>query len=185
MIHLPHRSVTRFFIPLIDVMTLLFCIFLLMPIVEGGPSGDRAAPGTPPTAALSEQERKELEELRGKVERLEAAGGLSARERRELERIRREKIQELQKRLAIRVLEIDENNGKLYYYDPDRVEITSEADAHDLIRRERQRAGNREVFFLFLYPRRITGFPAKEQDQQYDRWFEGVAHGKDNPRAGR
>src|ERR1044072_847567 len=34
MIHMPHRSVTRFFIPLIDVLLLLFVIFLLMPIGE-------------------------------------------------------------------------------------------------------------------------------------------------------
>ena len=34
MIQPPHRSVTRFFIPLIDVLTLLFCIFLLMPYVK-------------------------------------------------------------------------------------------------------------------------------------------------------
>ena len=34
MIHMPHRSVTRFFIPLIDVLLLLFVIFLLMPIAN-------------------------------------------------------------------------------------------------------------------------------------------------------
>ena len=31
---MPRRSVTRFFIPLIDVLTLLFCIFLMMPVVK-------------------------------------------------------------------------------------------------------------------------------------------------------
>ena len=31
----PRRSVTRFFIPLIDVLILLFAIFLLMPFVSG------------------------------------------------------------------------------------------------------------------------------------------------------
>ena len=30
MIHMPRRSVTRFFVPLIDVLILLFCIFLLL-----------------------------------------------------------------------------------------------------------------------------------------------------------
>ena len=34
MIQMPRRSVTRFFIPLIDVLTVLFGIFLLMPIVR-------------------------------------------------------------------------------------------------------------------------------------------------------
>src|SRR5437762_12655451 len=34
MIAMPRRSVTRFFIPLIDVLLLLFCAFLLMPMVN-------------------------------------------------------------------------------------------------------------------------------------------------------
>ena len=34
MIQMPRRSVTRFFIPLIDVMILLFCIFLLLPVFK-------------------------------------------------------------------------------------------------------------------------------------------------------
>ena len=34
MIQFPRRSVTRFFIPLIYVLTLLFCIFLMMPAVK-------------------------------------------------------------------------------------------------------------------------------------------------------
>ena len=33
MIHRPKRAVTRFFVPLIDVLILLFGIFILMPFV--------------------------------------------------------------------------------------------------------------------------------------------------------
>ena len=40
MIEFPRRSVTRFFIPLIDVLTLLFCIFLLMPLVKAKAEAD-------------------------------------------------------------------------------------------------------------------------------------------------
>ncbi|MEN9673721.1 MAG: hypothetical protein RL553_1986, partial [Planctomycetota bacterium] len=36
MIQLPKRSVTRFFIPLIDVLILLFCVFLFLPMVGQG-----------------------------------------------------------------------------------------------------------------------------------------------------
>ena len=43
MIELPRRSVTRFFIPMIDVLTLLFCIFLLMPMVKPPPSSPTSA----------------------------------------------------------------------------------------------------------------------------------------------
>ena len=38
MIERPKRSVTYFFVPLIDVLILLFCIFLLMPFVASLPT---------------------------------------------------------------------------------------------------------------------------------------------------
>ena len=34
MVQMPHRSVTRFFIPMIDVLILLFSIYLLMPLAS-------------------------------------------------------------------------------------------------------------------------------------------------------
>ena len=40
MIHLPRRSVTRFFIPMIDVLTLLFCVFLLLPVFQQSQSAN-------------------------------------------------------------------------------------------------------------------------------------------------
>ena len=40
MIEMPHRSITRFFVPMIDVLTLLFCIYLLMPIVQDPATGE-------------------------------------------------------------------------------------------------------------------------------------------------
>ncbi len=175
-IQLPRRSVTRFFIPLIDVLTLLFCIFLLMPLVKNPDDGapDGAKPGetpavSPETAGLS------AEEL---ARRLQEA-------RRELERLRKEKIEVLQQRLAIQVVEIDATTGKLYYYDPDRVEITSAADAQKLIERRQRDAPGREVYFLILFPRQSSGYPEEGQVRQYERWFAGVAHGIDNPRSGR
>ena len=45
MIRLPRRSVTRFFIPMIDVLTLLFCMFLLMPIIRENESLSQDMPG--------------------------------------------------------------------------------------------------------------------------------------------
>jgi hypothetical protein len=183
MIRLPRRSVTRFFIPLIDVLTLLFCIFLLMPVVQvpdessepaaqpagmrGDPqSGRRKPPGEPEVAV---QERQELE-----------------RRRKEQEQWRHDTIETLQQRLAIRVLEIDADTGKLYYYEPEgRVEIASQADAQALIQRQRRAVQGRELYYLFLFPRRLTGYPEERQVQQYERWFATVAHGFDNPRGGR
>src|SRR5260370_26675474 len=63
MIEMPKRSVTRFFIPLIDVLTLLFCIFLLMPMVKS--AGETAEETRPPAdEPMAADERQELEQLR-------------------------------------------------------------------------------------------------------------------------
>jgi hypothetical protein len=187
MIQFPRRSVTRFFIPLIDVLTLLFCIFLLMPMVKetgevqesanasgsavtiGGAASQDEAPGEgrqhPQVRDLSKADRENL-----------------LQERVELERLRTEKIEVLQQRLYIRVLEIDAETGKLFYREPEGVrEIASQADALELMARHKREAGNRELYYLFLFPRRLTGFPEQRQLQRYDNWFKAVAHGTDNP----
>jgi hypothetical protein len=180
MIQLPRRSVTRFFIPMIDVLTLLFCIFLLMPMVK--PPADEP-PGRTGEAAtdvgLAEQVRADREPG-------DRPAGEVEKEREELQRLQREKIQTLQERLAVRVLEIDADTGKLYYNEPEqRVEITSQADARALIERQRREAPGRELYYLLLFPRRVTGYPEQKQIRQYERWLEGVAHGIDNPRGRR
>ncbi len=102
--------------------------------------------------------------------------------REELERLRSEKIEVLQQRLYIRVLEIDADTGKLFYREPEGVrEIGSQADALDLVVRHKREAGKRELYYLFLFPRRLTGYPEQRQLQRYDSWFKVVAHGTDNP----
>src|SRR5262249_16702058 len=122
----------------------------------------------PPSRNQGPRDRTEVDDL--------------AKERKELERLRNEKIQVLQQRLFIRVLEIDPDTGKLYYREPDGArEIASQADALDLIIRNKREAGNREVYYLFLFPRRLTGYPEQRQLERYDSWFKGVAHGTDNP----
>jgi hypothetical protein len=179
MIQLPRRSVTRFFIPLIDVLTLLFCIYLLMPIVKGPAEGSGDADLSTP---LTRQERTDLERLRQQVKALQSPADFTEAERQELERLRKEKLEVLQQRLAIRVLEIDADTGKLFYYDPDLVEIKTEAQARELIRRQKQEARGRELYYLFLIPHKVTGFPQEGQIKQYENWFKGVPHGIDNPR---
>jgi hypothetical protein len=189
MIQFPRRSVTRFFIPLIDVLTLLFCIFLLMPMIEPTGEGQEAADASAPDFTLGEhasranaprdtQQASQVNPLRQQNrERLE-----SAKEREELERLRTEKIAVLQQRLFIRVLEIDPDTGKLFYREPEGVrEIASQADALELIARHKREAGSRELYYLFLFPRRLTGYPEQRQLERYDRWFKRVAHGTDNP----
>ncbi len=175
MIQLPRRSVTRFFIPLIDVLTLLFCIFLVLPLAK---EPDDASADV---AALEERLRQKEEE----VERLRQAGRELPRELRdEIDKLRQEKGKVLQKRLAVRVLEIDPRTGKLYYRDPDSIEVRNESDAHALIERDRAKLGQKELYYLILYPRsRGSTYPTVGQREQYDHWFEGVALGYDIPGA--
>ncbi len=177
MLEMPQRSVTRFFIPMIDVLTLLFCLYLLMPIVKA------------PVEAEGEEERRAREERYRRLEaELAAKGGVGEQVaqnlREEIQRLRKEKIEALRNRLAVRVLEIDPETGKLYYRDPDRVEIRNQADAQKLVERDRlaQGGGKQELYYLILYPReRASAFPTVEQRKSYDRWFEGVALGYDVP----
>jgi hypothetical protein len=186
MIQLPKRSVTRFFIPLIDVLILLFCIYLLMPIVKdpaGSAMAESAADGRP--KLLHEQERQELERLRKQAQEQRASSRLAETDRGELERLRQEKRTPLEQRLAIRVLEIDAATGKLFHYDPERVEIPDEASARAMIERHKGEVGSRELYYLFLFPRKLTGYPEERQMEQYQRWFAGVPHGFDNPQASR
>lgn len=164
MIRQPRRSVTRFFIPLIDVLILLFCIFLLMPYVKPveGESAEqpdaKAKPG-------------DVQELQRQVDAL----------RRERDRLLKERNQTIE-RLSIRVLEIDPATGKLYDYDPEKVEIASARDASALIDRHKRAAAGREVYFLFLFPRELSGYPQEKQIAAYSDWFKGAPHGFDNPR---
>ena len=173
MIQLPQRSVTRFFIPLIDVLTLLFCIFLVLPLAKG--PEDTAAD----VAALEDRLRQKEQEL----EQIRASGRDLPRELRdEIDKLRRDKGKALQKRLAVRVLEIDGDSGKLYYRDPERIPIPDEAAAHALIESDRRKLGQKELYYLILYPRsRGSTYPTVAQRQQYDRWFESVALGYDVP----
>ena len=179
MIRLPQRSVTRFFIPLIDVLTLLFCIFLVMPLAQS-PDEDKAE-----AERLANEER--LRQLQAELARRSRAGSdVPEQLREEIERLKREKTKALQDRLAVRVFEIDGRTGKLSYRDPQRVEVPNQAAAHELIKRDRSALGlgSRELYYLILYPRDPdSSYPTGGQREQYDRWFEGVALGYDIPGA--
>lgn len=169
MIQQPRRSVTRFFVPLIDVLILLFCIFLLMPYVRPSEteSGDTVAVASAPDPAPMDLAvlKRELENSQTERNRLQ------------------QRLDEVLKRLAIRVLEIDPNTGRLYYYDPDRKEIANEADAQLLIERERHRATGRSLYFLFLMPRGDVRYPLRQQEEAYQYWFRNVPSGFDGPQA--
>ncbi len=163
----PQRPVTRFFVPLIDVLILLFTIFLLLPFVS-------KPAGTPDPTAEANGANTDLSELQLKAEQL----------RQENEALRRSQA-DPGERLSVRVLDIDAATGKLYSFDPDaadpRQEVRDAADAQRLVAQQRRRAGGKEPFFLVLYPRQLTGFPLQSQVDAYRRWFAGVPLTFDNP----
>lgn len=171
MIHLPRKSVTRFFVPLIDVLILLFCIFLLMPFVS---RPDGATDGSDTVDTEAGKLPKDVAELR---EQLKEA-------RRKIDRLMAERAN-IGDRMSVKVLEIDEATGKLFAFDPDapepRQEVRDQADAQRLIDRQKRVAGSKEAFFLILYPRKLTGYPLQRQVETYRRWFKDVQHGFDNP----
>ena len=170
MITLPRRSVTRFFVPLIDVLILLFCIFLLMPFVSGPATPEspdtKAAPKEPLPEKVVDLQR-ELTEARERLKRMEAA----AQSR-------------ITDRLSVRVLQVgkDRNGIFVYYFDPDRQEIRTEADALKLIARQKTIAssagGVKDVMFLIMSPRdaagNLMGYPLEQDAKTIRGWFREV-----------
>ncbi len=114
MIAMPRRSVTRFFIPLIDVLLLLFCVFLLMPIVNEEELDKKTASATDLTDVVLSLEQ-ELERRNQELTRFEDLRPQLA----ELEKLRDEVQRLLQERgraterMALKVLDIDGADGAL------------------------------------------------------------------------
>jgi len=168
-ITIPKRPVTRFFVPLIDVLILLFCIFLLMPFVsrpEAEKPGSELEAGGLPTDVAALQEQLKLA-------------------RKQVDDLWKDR-QTVADKLNVRVLEIDADNGRLFYFNRDgrdtqRQEIPNQAAAQLLIDRARQTSDGKKVFFMILYPRRLSGYPEKQQIADYRRWFKDTPHGFDNP----
>jgi hypothetical protein len=180
MIQMPHRSVTRFFIPLIDVLLLLFSIFLLMPAFKGAEGTSKMSE----VELLEDNERlkrelkrlwddlKQFEKYRDPVRKLKE---LQA----ELDRLRKEKEQALKRPNFVRVIDIDGKTGKLSFYDLTNIDnpklpIPDQKAAQALIARHQKEAGERYLYYQFLFPRQETGRPTQAQVLEYRRWFKKV-----------
>jgi hypothetical protein len=192
MIQMPRRSVTRFFIPLIDVMILLFCIFLLMPIFDEARKDEDNSSGNSSAAELRRgldhsRLTKQLKVAQEKIGRLQQdMDPLTQKEREELSRLRKEKSRPLQDRFAVFVLGIDGKTGTLFYYEPadadTKVLVSSREAARKLIDHQKEEAGGREVYFLFRLPRGESRFPRPKDIERIDKdWFGSVRHGFDSP----
>jgi hypothetical protein len=158
----PRRAVTRFFLPMIDVLILLVGIFLLMPFV----SDPEPAPSA--TAAATE------------LERVKNDFALAERRLEEFKRQRRNPLENTR----VAILQIDARTGRLYDFrsTSDGVkEIATAADAERFIAHEHERAGAQEICFLILYPQDLSGFPVRDQIERYRQWFRNEPHAFDKP----
>lgn len=164
MIQLPKRSVTRFFIPLIDVLILLFCVFLFLPMVGQGDTPDSTLKASTDTIEKSKiadpttQLLKEIEKLR--AERTEAfKGGVFSR-----------------------VLEIDSATGGLFYRNPDKCYLKNKDDLSSLINQDKLSSMGREIFYMVLFPRDLdSSYPTRGQRENYERWLNGIVWSFDFP----
>ena len=183
MIVMPRRSVTRFFIPLIDVLLLLFVIFLLMPIANLDELEEKRQTAGDLSDTVDSLER-ELQRRIQQLHKLEDAGAPLEeleRLRAELEKLRQAAKQPLHQRTAIHIIDIDGKTGAISYYDAAQpqqplVKLDDEKKAATLIERHQRDAGGRELYYLFLYPRPETAFPTRGQERNYQTWFAKVAH---------
>ncbi|MCS7046562.1 MAG: hypothetical protein NZO58_09425 [Gemmataceae bacterium] len=183
MIVMPRRSVTRFFIPLIDVLLLLFVIFLLMPIANLEELEERGQVVSELAETVDSLERELTRRTREMRLLEEARPGADeiVRLRSELNKLQQAARQPLHQRVAIHVIDVDGKTGAISYYDasqPERpiIKLESEKAVAELIRRHQAEAGERELYYLFLMPRPETDFPTRRQERDYRAWFGKVGH---------
>ena len=175
MIQLPERAVTRFFVPLIDVLILLFCIFLLLPFVSS-PADQTATPDGPVN----------LDDLRREL--VKAKDDLAI-EKRRTEELLRERADSAQ-RTVVWVIDIDGDTGELSYAAADgppgkRFTMSSPDDARGFILNTKKRTDGRAVKYLFVCPRKPSRFPDKKTLDNIAAWFAGESVTIDNPFAPR
>jgi len=186
MIHMPRRSVTRFFIPLIDVLLLLFCIFLLMPFVaEEDPEALSAKAKVEDQTEEIERLRRQLARQKEQLAKLrhlrnpqDEIDKLRA-ELEELKKLTKDRLYTLHRNL--RFIELNGTSGELSYTDPAKVDapalkIDSAKVAEELVARLQKESGGKELFFQFyVVPRDPnSGRPSIQQLREYKKWFAKV-----------
>jgi len=168
-IQLPERAVTRFFVPLIDVLILLFCIFLLLPFVS---SPADTPPGTDgPT---------DVEELRADLKK--ATDDLAI-EKKRTDELMRERAESAQ-RTVVWTIDIDGDTGELSYPAPNgplgtRFTIATADEARDFILNSKKKT--RAVKYLFVCPRKASRYPDKKTLDNIADWFGKESFAIDNP----
>jgi hypothetical protein len=155
----PRRSVTRFFVPLIDVLTLLFCIFLVMPLAKD---------------AREESARTDPRVLE---ERLKQAEAESRRLREENERLRRGRAADLAGQVSVGVLNLVPDNKPLLYYTTGqrRVDLRGPDDVRRMVENDRRQTGGKPWVYVIRYPSDPNQEPTEGQRREVFSWFAGLA----------
>ena len=174
MIEMPQRAVTRFFVPLIDVLILLFCIFLLLPFVSA------------PTDGTSPDAPTDLDTLRAELKRVKDD---LADEKKHTENLMKERTQSAE-RTGVWVVEIDGDTGEMTYAAFDgsgrSFALGKPEQASEFIQATKRKSGDKAVKFLFLCSRKKNArFPDAGTYQNIKDWFAGESVAFDNPFAAR
>jgi hypothetical protein len=184
MIEAPKRSVTRFFIPLVDIMMLLFSMFLLLPILEvGGQAGaEKAAKNKAEDLTLAlDTANKQIRQLSAEVAVLrkyaDPAMNLELL-RKEIDELKKSKGEALKKMLHVQVLRWDSKLNKWEYFDEKTPKakplvIKNKEDAEKLIKEHQHQAKimNKTLQYLQVFP---MGGPGPVETRDIDNWFAGV-----------
>lgn len=164
MINLPKRSITHFFIPLIDVLVLLFCVFLFLPIVGQSDSLD----------PLSNEKPALLQKLPD----IDSSKQLLS----EIQKLRTERTDKYKEKLFTRVLEIDAESGDLFFRNPDKIIINNKDALQALINQDRLSSAGKELFYMVLFPRDPnSSHPTRGQRETYENWMNDIVWSFDIP----
>jgi len=173
MIRPPKRAVTRFFIPLIDVLILLFCIFLLMPFVEKGATSGRLTPGE------AEALRRRIAQLEEMLAKMSQSGGSPEEVKRLEEELAEERSKRASDRVNLQTLYVDRDKLTLYRTETTaqgtryRREIATASDAVEMATADAKKDPSKELVYLVLYP---AGRPApRGWEDRVALWFGRLA----------
>ncbi len=176
----PAQSPTRFLIPLIDVLLVLFGLFMIVQVTrpktsDSAQKGDAEANSTQTktiTDSTAGGKDLQLEELRRKL------AELTQKLARERESLRTASASELSGMLSVTVLAIDPADGHLI--SEDGLALRTEAQARAKIDSDRGKQPNtpggaeKKLVYLLRYPRVESLHPTRRQEIEYQRWFTGT-----------
>jgi hypothetical protein len=192
MIEMPKRSVTRFFIPLVDIMMLLFSMFLLLPMIESSSEGQSGGGLTGPALR---QENKTLQEELDHLQKQMAAlqdDNLSLRKiadpkltldklQQEIEALRKGNKDVLQKRLFLQVVTFDPKKKDLVYFEKSptaKEKVIADKEAATALIREHEtqaQKDGKDLYYVLMWPSFPQG-PTLGQAKMYEDWFGSVPH---------